>query len=209
MNILVAEDDSICRRLLESTLTKWGYRVITAKDGMDALHILQSGNPVPDLAILDVMMPGMNGFELCGEIRKSSDMNLIYIIILTALNTQKDIIEGLHAGADDYMTKPFYREELRARLQAGIRILELQHKLLNRMKDLEFAQSQIKQLQGLLPICSYCKRIRNDDNYWQQVETYISQYANVIFNHCICPECYRKFVEPEIQELARHLQRKK
>jgi phosphoserine phosphatase RsbU/P len=126
-----------------------------------------------------------------------------YLILLTAKGRREDIITGLKAGANDYVTKPFDREELRARVQVGARIVELQHSLADRVHALEEALARVKQLQGLLPICSYCKKIRDDQNYWQQVENYISRHSEAQFSHSICPGCYEQLVKPELDQLRR------
>ena len=101
------------------------------------------------------------------------------------------------------MTKPFDREELKARLKAGVRIVELQHALAERVRALEEALAQIKELRGLLPICAYCKKIRSDQDYWQEVEGYITEHSAAQFSHSICPECYERVVKPEIEQLRR------
>jgi sigma-B regulation protein RsbU (phosphoserine phosphatase) len=198
MKILIAEDEIVSRKMLENTLKKHGHDVVVTCDGIEALQALQSEN-APKLAILDWMMPKMNGLELCRKIRDESGNQLIYIILLTSKGQKEDIIEGLRSGADDYITKPFDRDELRARVQAGVRILELQASLADHIRELEDALSNIKQLQGLLPICCYCKKIRDDQNYWQQVEGYITLHTEAKFSHSICPECYEKVVKPELE----------
>ena len=121
--------------------------------------------------------------------------------MLTAKGRKEDIVEGLTAGADDYIIKPFDRSELKARINAGERILRLQAELGARVKELELALANVKLLQGLLPICCYCKRIRNDQNYWQQVDTYIADHSEAQFTHGICPECRDKIVKPELERL--------
>src|SRR5207248_10993171 len=108
------------------------------------------------------------------------------------------IVEGLTAGADDYVIKPFDRAELKARINAGERILRLQAELAARVKELEFALASVKLLQGLLPICCYCKKIRDDKNYWQQVDTYVLDHSVIRFSHGICPDC----LEQQVNELA-------
>ncbi len=191
MRILVAEDELVSRRLLEMTLKEWGYEVDLAADGAEALGRLQGGE-APELAILDWMMPGMDGVTVCRKIREVRPPLPIYLILLTSRSSRVDLVQGLEAGADDYMTKPFERAELRARVGVGERMIELQRSLAAQVRNLEEALGRVRQLQGLLPICSYCKKIRNDKNYWQQVDSYIVEHSEAQFSHGICPECYAK-----------------
>jgi sigma-B regulation protein RsbU (phosphoserine phosphatase) len=200
MRILIAEDDAVSRRRLEATLRKWGYEVLAVEDGLAAWEVLQGEMP-PSLAILDWMMPGMDGIEVCRKVRERSPSRPLYIIVLTARGSREDVVAGLQAGGDDYVTKPFDREELHARVKVGLRVLQLQMNLADRVRELEEALARVKQLQGLLPICSYCKRIRDDQNYWQQVEGYISEHSDAVFSHGICPDCFEKFVKPELKKL--------
>jgi phosphoserine phosphatase RsbU/P len=202
VRLLIAEDDMVSRRLLETTLVKWGYEVVVADDGSAAWEVMQ-GAAAPPLAILDWMMPGMDGIEVCRRVRRVPTATPPYLILLTAKGRREDIVMGLRSGANDYVTKPFDREELRARVQVGIRIVELQQSLAERVQALEEALARVKQLQGLLPICSYCKKIRDDQNYWQQVEGYIAEHSEAQFSHGICPECYEKVVKPELEQLRR------
>lgn len=130
MKVLVAEDDATSRRILRTMLTKWGYEVVEASDGVEALQVLQEED-APRLAILDWMMPGMDGVQVCREIRRRGQEPYIYILLLTARNRKEDLIEGMDAGLDDYITKPFDMQELRVRLRAGRRILDLQSQLLS------------------------------------------------------------------------------
>lgn len=200
MRILIAEDDAVSRRRLEATLQKWGYEVLAVEDGLAAWEVLQGEMP-PSLAILDWMMPGMDGIEVCRKVRERSPSRPLYIIVLTARGSREDVVAGLQAGGDDYVTKPFDREELHARVRVGLRVLQLQMNLADRVRELEEALARVKQLQGLLPICSYCKKIRDDQNYWQQVEGYISEHSDAVFSHGICPDCFEKFVKPELNKL--------
>jgi len=197
MKILVAEDQPVSRHILVGNLRKWGYDVTAVEDGTQAWGALREEG-APPLAILDWLMPGMDGIDVCRQIRRIPQTRPIYVILLTARRDREDKILGLQSGADDYITKPFDREELRARVQVGIRVLELQGALAQRVRELEEALSRVKTLQGLLPICSYCKKIRNDRNYWQQVEGYISDHSEAQFSHGICPECYGRFVQPQL-----------
>jgi len=191
MKVLIAEDDSISRRLLQAALVKWGYDVVVTTDGREAWKILQAADP-PTLLILDWLMPQMDGIEICREARKSEALKSAYIILLTSRGSKQDIVQGLEAGADDYVTKPFDHGNLRARDQVGARVIGLQKALAERVHQLEEAMNSVKTLQGLLPICCYCKKIRDDGNYWHRVETYIAGHANVRFSHGICPDCSDK-----------------
>ncbi len=198
MKILIAEDDLVSRHLLQVKLRQWGYDVIETDNGVDAWQSLQQEN-APPLAILDWMMPGIDGIDICRSIRASARLKAMYVILLTTRDNQTDIIAGLHAGADDYITKPFESEELQARVQVGARIISLQAELADRVTALEAALAKVKQLEGILPICSYCKKIRNDQDYWQQFEIYITEHSEAMFSHGICPDCFEKYVKSELE----------
>jgi two-component system cell cycle response regulator len=129
VNILVADDDPVSRRVLEATLSKWGYAVVSATDGDQAWSILQSED-APRLAILDWVMPGMDGVEVCRALRDRTEAPYVYTILLTARDNKDDLVEGMGSGADDYIIKPFNAHELKVRLRAGRRILDLQQTLL-------------------------------------------------------------------------------
>jgi sigma-B regulation protein RsbU (phosphoserine phosphatase) len=200
MKILIAEDDLVSRRLLEATLRRWKYEVLVTEDGGAALAQLL-GAEAPRLAILDWMMPELDGPEVCRRVRAHASAMPPYLVLLTAKDAKEDIVGGLDAGADDYMSKPFDKDELRARLRVGERMLALQETLAHKIGELEEALHQVKHLQGLLPICSYCKRIRDDGNYWQAVETYITAHSEARFSHGICPDCLHNIVEPQLARL--------
>jgi phosphoserine phosphatase RsbU/P len=200
VRILIAEDETISRRVLESTLARWGYEVISTCDGTEAWGVLQAEG-APDLAILDIMMPGLDGIELCRWTRRVPRLVPTYIILLTAKTTKEQVVIGLDAGADDYIAKPFDRDELRARVNVGVRMIDLQRSLAERLREREETLAQVKTLQGLLPICSYCKSIRDDQNYWQHVESYLSDHTDARLSHGVCPNCYAKVVEPELERI--------
>jgi CheY-like chemotaxis protein len=177
MRILIADDDRTSTMMLGRTLERWGFDVVVAHDGSEAWeHIV--GSAPPALVVVDWMMPGIDGIELCRRIRATPLRSPVYVILLTARTSRQDLVAGLEAGADDYLTKPFDPDELRARIHVGQRTIGL--------------IANIKQLTGLLPICSYCKRIRSDHNYWEQVESYISDHTGALFSHGICPPCLAK-----------------
>ncbi|MBN2416488.1 response regulator [bacterium] len=200
MNILISEDDSISRKILKTALLKKGHEVVETTNGKDALEALLSAD-APRLAVLDWMMPGMDGIEVIRKIREDRSRPYVYTILLTAKCQQDEIAEGLDAGADDYLTKPFNPKELHARVRVGVRMIDLQNELNHNLEELRKALDQVKRLQTILPICSYCKKIRNDDNYWQQVEEYMSAYTEAKFSHSICPDCYERVVLPELEAM--------
>jgi DNA-binding response OmpR family regulator len=201
MKVLVAEDDAFYSHILQSVLRD-EYEVLIAEDGNRAWEILQS-KEAPHLALLDWQMPGLDGLEVCRKVRSHPTMDGFYLVIATVRQSLDDVLAGFEAGANDYVIKPFHAQELRARLRVGRRVLELQAALASRVAQLQDAFSRVKQLQGLLPICSYCKRIRDDHDYWQQVETYMSEHSQATFTHGICPECYEKFFKTELEELRK------
>lgn len=200
MKLLLAEDDELVRRLLEHNLST-EYELVTAVDGEEAWTIL-SAEDHPRLALLDWCMPGVDGLELCRRIRSAPETASMYVLLLTAKTGVANVVHGLDAGADDYIAKPFKLSEVRARLRVGQRILDLQDALSTRVRELQEEMAHVRLLRGLLPICSYCKRIRNDQNYWEQLEAYISDHSEAVLSHGICPECYEKHWRPELSAKA-------
>ena len=201
MKIFIAEDDKVSRRLLEAQLGKWGHEMVAVGDGVSAWEALRRPE-APALVILDWMMPGIDGLEVCRRLRGTPDGNRFYIIILTAKGLREDIVAGLSAGANDFVMKPFDQAELRARIQVGVRLIELQQQLSHRVQELEEALAKIKTLQGLLPICAWCKKIRSDQNYWEKVETYLGRHTDARFTHSICPDCHKQQMEQMAQNRA-------
>jgi phosphoserine phosphatase RsbU/P len=192
MKILIAEDDSVSRRLLETILSKAGFETVSAPTGDIAWQILQQPSG-PRLAVVDWHMPGLSGVEICRNVRSHSLLNpQTYVILLTTRTGTGDLVTGLQSGANDYVTKPFDRQELLARIDVGRRVVELQSMLAQRIYQLEDALAQVQRLQQLLPICAYCKRIRDDKDYWHQVEHYFESHTHTQFTHSVCPDCLPK-----------------
>ena len=191
MRVLIADDDATLRYGLQAQLERWGYETLVVADGEAARAVLHGSSP-PPLAILDWNMPGVDGVSLCREIRSSAPLSTMYVILLTAHDTSDHEVEGLTEGADEFITKPFDWAVLRARVKTGARIASLQQNLALRVAELQNALTMVKQLSGLLPICSYCKKIRRDDNYWQQLETYLSEHSEAVFSHGVCPDCFER-----------------
>lgn len=189
--VLIADDEDTTRYILHTTLLHWGYEVTVCKDGAEAYRTLREAD-APPIALLDWMMPGMDGIEVCAELRKARETATRYLVLLTSRTHKQDVIEGLRAGADDYVTKPFHMGELRARLMVGTRVVGLHLDLARNVHDLSAALDRVKHLEGLLPICSYCKSVRNDRDYWQRVDQYFSEHADVRFTQTICPSCEAK-----------------
>ena len=135
------------------------------------------------------MMPGMNGPDVCRKVREQQPGIPTYVILLTSCDAPTDVVAGLDAGADDYLVKPFEPEELRARLNAGSRIVDLQQRLAVQINDLQAALANVHRLSGLLPICMYCKAIRDDSDYWHRVDEYVTTHSEAKFSHGICPKC--------------------
>lgn len=197
MRVLIAEDDPVSRRVLELTLKGWGHECVVCEDGNEALKIFNEDN-TPRLAILDWMMPNKDGLEVCRAIREEPELSSTYIIMLTAKNAKDDLVAGLRAGADDYITKPFDREELHARLNSALRVIKTEQALDSRVTELETALAQIEELHGLLPICAWCQKIRDDDGYWHELQTYLARRLNIEWTHGICEACMSK-LEDEAQ----------
>jgi DNA-binding response OmpR family regulator len=202
VKILIAEDDPVSRRVLEAALAKDGHQIHSVDDGARAWEALRLPD-APRLAILDWIMPGLDGTEICRRLRAAPSSGPIYIILLTGRGLKEDLLAGLEAGADDYVTKPFDHDELRARVRVGARVVDLQSALAGRVTELEEALARVRQLRGLLPICAYCKKVRDDRNYWQQVEHYVTEHTDARFSHSICPDCYDTIVKPELEESTR------
>lgn len=200
LRVLVADDEPVSRTVVGAMLKKAGYLVTLADDGEQAWSQL-SGEDPPAIALLDWEMPGLAGPEVVSRLRGRQVGTPIYVILLTSRDSSADIVAGLKGGADDYVTKPADQDELIARVNVGARVVELQSALAERVRSLEEALANVKALQTLLPMCAYCKAIRNDQNYWEKVETYFHEHSGVSFSHSYCPNCYERFVKPQLDAL--------
>jgi phosphoserine phosphatase RsbU/P len=181
-DVLIVEDDPVSRRVLERDLSKLLYTVSTASDGAEAWSMLES-KPFR-IVVSDWMMPNIDGLALCRRLRERTDGNYIYFIMLTAREGNENYHEAVAAGVDDFLTKPVDREQLAIRLMVAKRIIN-------------FA-TQARELKALLPICMYCKKIRDDQDYWQKIETYIHHETGTDFSHGICPDCYENIAKPQM-----------
>jgi len=191
--ILVVDDEPVNIQLISSVL-KDEFDILTALNGHDAISHTKEYKP--DLILLDVMMPDINGFDVCKIIKANSSFVDIPVIFLTALDTQEGALQGLELGGIDYLSKPVNLALLRLRVRNHIEakerndlVKEQRDQLARQKEELEAALSQVKQLEGIIPICTYCKKIRDDQKSWHQLETYISQHSEAVFSHGACPEC--------------------
>lgn len=190
MKILIAEDDYTSRAMLKAVLEKAGHTVVEAVDGAEAWEILKNPD-TPKMVILDWMMPKINGLDLVRRVRDIPSKLPPCLIMLTTKDEKADIIAALNAGANDFLAKPFDAGELRARIDVGSRMIELQEALNEKIEELEKAFEEIKTLHGILPICSCCHKIRDDAGYWQQVDTYLRAHTDAQFSHGLCPKCQK------------------
>ncbi len=169
--------------------------VLFANSGPEALMIVEE--TVPDLVILDVMMPNMDGYEVCKRLQENPRLDGVPVIFLSALGEETDEARGLKAGAVDYLMKPANPDLVRARVRNHLRLRQTLQNQRAITAELREALERIKQLQGLLPICAWCKRVRSDQGYWIQLETYVSRYSSVTWNHGMCPECRSRLEKDE------------
>jgi len=199
MRVLIAEDDRATARALAGLIESWGFEVVVADDGKQALALFEA-EATPQLVLMDWMLPGADGPEVCRRIRALRGDSAIYIILLTSKSSRTDVVAGLEAGADEYLVKPFDAQELRARLNAGARIVDLQQRLKDQVHELGNALANVRKLTGLLPICAYCHSIRDDSNYWHRVEEYVGEHSDATFSHGICPKCLVKVTDDMVNE---------
>ncbi|MSU51309.1 MAG: response regulator [Opitutus sp.] len=184
MKILAIDDDPVAQRVLEAALKLLGHEVSLGGDGAESWDWLQT-NPVR-VVVSDWQMPQMDGLELCRRIRAQRDRNYVYFILLTHHSaTDENHQAALEAGVDDFLTKPINLRELHMRLHVAERMLDY--------------TKQVRELESFLPICGYCKKIRDDQNYWQQIESYLHAHTGAVFSHGCCPDCFQSKMVPMLQ----------
>jgi phosphoserine phosphatase RsbU/P len=186
LKILAVEDDLLARKLLVQALHRLGYEVAEATDGVEALRVLDK-EPCR-VVVSDWLMPEMDGLDFCRQLRARVGAEYAYFILLTSRTADHaNQREAIEAGVDDFLSKPLDLQELWMRLRVAERILKF--------------TTQVQQLEAFLPICSYCKKVRDDHNYWTQIEAYINQRTGSEFSHSICPDCYNRIILPEIDRM--------
>lgn len=198
MMIWAVDDDETNLKLIETILEQAGFRNIhNFTSGEDMLQEIEK--TCPDLILLDIMMPGMSGYDVLSKLKSAASCRHVPVIMITAATLQEDMAplrRSFELGAIDYISKPFATVELEMRVKSSLR-LEKQR------QELEAAADKIRSLEKLLPICSYCKKVRSDKNYWQEVEVYISEHTDTMFSHSICPSCYEIHVKPQLAGLKK------
>ncbi len=192
MIILIAEDDLLSRKLLTATLEKLGHQVDPFDNGEDAWN---AHNKIPyRIIVSDWLMPKLDGLDFCRKVRARENTEYTYFILLSAnVQGKESYMEAMEAGIDDFLAKPLDRDQIWMRLRVAERILKY--------------STQIIHLESMLPICSYCKKVRDDNNYWQQVETYIGQKIGANLSHSVCPNCYQNIFLPQLEELKKSQKR--
>jgi DNA-binding response OmpR family regulator len=208
--VLVTDDDPQILQLTATILRKAGYEVLQASTGEECLEAVRAHHP--DVVLLDVMLPVLTGIEVCGQIKADKTLQDIFVILVSGVHVSSEYqADGLDVGADGYIIKPISNKELIARVDSVVRIKRAEDALREKEKEqqkliseLQEALAEIKTLKGFIPICASCKKIRDDEGYWNQLETYISEHTDAVFSHGICPECAEKYRE-EIKELTKKL----
>ncbi len=194
--ILVADDDPVIRKVIQRAIEIGGWAVQSVVDGDEAWAVLGAPDP-PRIAVLDWQMPRLDGLEVCRRVRARASSRDVYLLILTARTSTEDVVSALDAGADDYIMKPFHAEELRSRLRVAERILTLESALAQSAQELEHERRHSARLEGLLPICVRCKRIRDDQQRWSPLEEYIGQRSEATLTHGLCDECSARLLAEE------------
>ncbi len=186
MKVLIPEDDMIARRVLEASLVKLGHEPVLAQDGEDAWGILQT-QPVR-VVVSDWQMPRLDGLELCQRIRARAGEYVYFILLTQRAATQENLAVATEAGVDDFLGKPVDPGQLWMRLRVAERILKF--------------TTEVRQLESFLPICGYCRKVRDDKNYWQQIEQYMNTHGGTSFSHGVCPECYERVLVPQMRAIG-------
>jgi len=182
MKVLIAEDDDIASRVLEAALLKLGHEPLLATDGEAAWSMLQA-QPAR-VIVSDWRMPLLDGLELCRRVRARRGEYVYFILLTQMAATEKNLREAMEAGVDDFLGKPIDPSQLWMRLRVAERILGF--------------TTEVQQLESFLPICGYCKNVRDDKNYWQRIEQYLKDRTGTDFSHGVCPDCYDRVLVPQM-----------
>ena len=188
-DILIADDTPEHLTVLRQMLAEQNYMVRPALNG--EIAIKAANESPPDLILLDIRMPGMDGYEVCQQLKSEEKTRKIPVIFISALNELDDKVKAFSLGGVDYITKPFQTEEVLARIKTHLTLRNLQKSLEDKNAQLQNALDEIKTLQGIIPICANCKKVRDDENYWNEVEGYLKK-LDIMLSHSVCPDCSKK-----------------
>jgi DNA-binding response OmpR family regulator len=197
-NILIVDDEPVSLKLLVSFLERQGFATSVATGGEEAMAVI--AQKLPDIILLDIMMPMMDGFEVCAALKENPATADIPVIFVTALTTLDDKVKGFSVGGVDYVTKPFQHEEVLARVTTHLKISSLHKQLESKNKQLMAVLDEVRQLSCILPICAMCKKPRNDGQYWQLVDKFMASHEGARFTHSFCPDCKRSSSLGDLQK---------
>ncbi len=189
-SILIVDDNAQNLQVLAGMLRSRDYRIAIVQDGQKALKFVD--RKMPDLILLDIMLPGMDGYDVCRKLKENERTCDIPVIFISALNEVLDKVKSFSVGGVDYITKPFQGEEVLARVRTHLALRRLQVRLEEQNARLQKALEEVRTLRGILPICASCKKIRDDEGYWKQLESYFLKNSDIKFSHSVCPDCLKK-----------------
>lgn len=187
MRVLLVEDEPLARQRATGLLARLGHEVAAAEDGLEAWATWLEG--AFDVVLTDWSLPGLDGLDLCRRIRAERRPGYTCVVVQTVRSGKQNYLAAMEAGADDFLEKPLDLDTLGARLGVAGRIRDL--------------YQELDRLRGLIPICSYCKKVRSDGDYWQQVEAYVAARSHALFSHTVCPECYEGILLPDLEAWKR------
>jgi DNA-binding NtrC family response regulator len=196
---MVIDDDQSLRKTLADILRLKGYETVSAANGMEGLALMRE-NPV-NLALIDIGLPDISGVEVL--IRIKADYPSTEVIILTGNATLDSAIEAANRGAFSYLIKPYDIEQLTLNIRRAVEKRQAEEDRERLILELKEALSKVKQLEGIIPICSYCKKIRDDKESWQQMESYITEHSEALFSHGICPECFTRVSNENLEKIEK------
>lgn len=201
IRVLVVDDDDLLRHGVARLLDRAGFGVLEACSGLEALGLARSKRP--DLLLLDVILPDTNGLEVLKALREDPETKGIYVLMVSAVRTASEAqADGLEAGADGYIARPVSNREMVARVEAMERIILAERDRDRMILELQAAFDKIKTLRGLIPICSNCHKIRNDEGYWERVDVYVRDHTEADFTHSICPDCLRTLYPEYVDDMT-------
>ena len=195
MKLLIAEDDPMGRRLMQAVLGDLQLELVVAGDGEEALESIERDEPA--MLVLDWMLPGVSGLDICQKVRQRNLAERPYIVMVTFRDKDEDVVAAFEAGADDYVTKPIHPRQLHARITAGIRLVLREHALVQEQAALQSALASLRDMPPLVPICSCCRRVSDRGDTWLSADRYLSLRAGVQFTHGLCPTCAPRLMEPK------------